>query len=252
MLRKVKVLILISLLCVLFTPFKISAEKNYRIVIEDNEDLLTATEESMLYSKMEYISEYGNVGFVTVSQYTSTDQYARNKYRELFGRESGMLFVIDMGRRNIWIYCDGAIYRIINKPYANTITDNVYRMASKQEYYRCAYEVFDEAQTLLEGGRISQPMKYISNVFIALVMALLANFIYLAIQRSEDGNNAEDMVKAMSTGVSVGIISKVMTSSRKTRHVESSGGSGGGGYSGGGGGGGGGGGSSGGGGGHSF
>lgn len=250
MLKKAKILILISFICLLFMPLRISADNSYRIVIDDKEDLLTQSEENQLRIKMEQIRKYGNVGFVTVSQYAGTDTYAKNLYRELFGSESGMLFLIDMGRRNIWIYCDGYIYRIINKSYANTITDNVYRLASKGRYYDCAYSVFDQAQTLLEGGRISQPMKYVSNVLIALVLALLGNFIYLIIQRKETIADADRMAKAMSTGITVGIISKVMTSSRKSRHVESSGG--GGGYSGGGGGGGGGGGSSGGGGGHSF
>ncbi|MBR2788121.1 MAG: TPM domain-containing protein [Erysipelotrichaceae bacterium] len=249
--RKARILIIISFICLLLAPLRISAASSYRLVIDDREDLLTASEENMLQIKMERIRQYGNVGFVTVSQFSSTDTYTKNLYRDLFGRESGMLFVIDMGRRNIWIFCDGAIYRIINKSYANTITDNVYRYASKGQYYDCAYNVFDQAEILLEGGRISQPMKYISNALIALVLAILGNFIFLVIQRGESIANPDTIAKAMSSGVAVGIVSKVMTKSKKSRHVESSGG-GGGGFSGGGGGGGGGGGSSGGGGGHSF
>lgn len=249
--RKARILIIISFICLLLAPLRISAASSYRLVIDDREDLLTASEENMLQIKMERIREYGNVGFVTVSQFSSTDTYTKNLYRDFFGRESGMLFVIDMGRRNIWIFCDGAIYRIINKSYANTITDNVYRYASKGQYYDCAYNVFDQAEILLEGGRISQPMKYISNALIALVLAILGNFIFLVIQRGESIANPDTIAKAMSSGVAVGIVSKVMTKSKKSRHVESSGG-GGGGFSGGGGGGGGGGGSSGGGGGHSF
>jgi len=249
--RKARILIIISFICLLLAPLRISAASSYRLVIDDREDLLTASEENMLQIKMERIRQYGNVGFVTVSQFSSTDTYTKNLYRDLFGRESGMLFVIDMGRRNIWIFCDGAIYRIINKSYANTITDNVYRYASKGQYYDCAYNVFDQAEILLEGGRISQPMKYISNALIALVLAILGNFIFLVIQRGESIANPDTIAKAMSSGVAVGIVSKVMTKSKKSRHVESSGG-GEGGFSGGGGGGGGGGGSSGGGGGHSF
>ena len=159
--------------------------------------------------------------------------------------------MIDMGRRNIWIYCDGAIYRIINKSYANTITDNVYRYASKAEYYDCALNAYDQALTLLEGGRISQPMKYISNVLIAMVMALLINFVFLIIQRHEYSDTSlEAMAGAMTSTVAVSVMSKKLIKSHKSAHVSSSssGGGGGGGFSGGGGGGG----SSGGGGGHSF
>ena len=156
-----------------------------------------------------------------------------------------------MGRRNIWIYSDGAIYRTINKAYANTITDNVYRYASRGEYYECAWNVFDQAETLLEGGRISMPMKHISNLLIASVCALLLNFILLLFQRKTGYAPVKEAAAAMTTATAVSIMSKRKTKSKRHLHVESDGGSGGG-SSGGGGGGGGGGGSSGGGGGHSF
>ena len=188
-----------------------------------------------------------------MSQYENTSSYAKAKYRELFGHDSGILFVIDMGRRNIWIYCDGKIYRSIDKAYSNTITDNVYRYASRGEYYQCAKKVFEQALTLLQGGRIAQPMKYISNALIACVLALLINFIFLTYQRNNDETIIARSVPALTTTVGAYILSKRVTSRNKTRHVQyssSSGGSSGGGFSGGGGGGGGG--SSGGGGGHSF
>ena len=247
-----KVFILLLLLNIICIETKaVYAENGYRIVIEDEEDLLTREEEKALEIKMDPIRDYGNVGFVSVSQYDSTASYAKEKYRQLFGYESGILFVIDMGRRNIWIYCDGKIYRTIDKAYANTITDNVYRYASRQEYYECAEEVFDEALILLEGGRIAQPMKYISNALIACVVALLVNFFILTAQRNNDEEIIMKAVPALTTTMAIRVLSKKITASHSRKHVESSSsGGGGGGYSGGGGGGGGG--SSGGGGGHSF
>ena len=244
---------------VMYSTKDLKADSGYQIYFDDSEDLLTDQEEKMLKEEMKKITEYGNVGFVSVSQYQDTGTYAKRLYRELFGSESGFLFIIDMGRRNIWIYCNGAIYRVINKPYANTITDNVYRYASRGEYYNCAYHVYEQALILLEGGRISQPMKYISNLLIALVSALLINFYVLILGRKKDILNPVNNPQAsMTSAVGVNIMGMDLIRSRRTRHVESSGGGGGGGggYSGGGGGGGssggGGGGSSGGGGGHSF
>ena len=251
MLKKVSLILLISIFIVLGTVSPIFADNNHRLVLDDEADLLSDSEEKMLKVKMQEILPYGNVGFKTVYQYSDTSSYTKQLYREYFGHESGFLFVIDMGRRNIWIYSDGAIYKVINKPYANTITDNVYRYASKGEYYECAYNVYDQAQTLLEGGRISQPMKHISNVLIALVLALLINFIVLIVQRSPAKVEPVTAMAAMTSAVGVSILSQTKTKFKKSRHVEySGGGGGGGGYSGGGGGGGGG--SSGGGGGHSF
>ena len=222
-----------------------------QIIIEDEEDLLSDAEEKALLQHMAPISEYGGVAFVTVSQYGDTSVYAKNQYREYFGKSSGFLFLIDMGRRNIWIYSDGTIYRTINKAYANTITDNVYRYATRGEYYECAASVYDQARILLEGGHIAQPMKHVSNALIALVCALLLNFALLLMQRKEKQVPVKEIAAAMTTATAVSILSKKKVKTKRHIHVESDSSSGGG-YSGGGGGGGGGGGSSGGGGGHSF
>lgn len=241
--------IIVTVMLVLFAfPRPLIADGGYQIIIDDGEDLLTDSEEMQLREKMSEIAQYGNVAFVSVSQYDDTAAYAERIYRSYFGKDSGMLFMIDMGRRNIWIFCDGAIYRVINKAYANTITDNIYRLASSGLYYDCAYEAFDQAATLLAGGRIAQPMKYISNILIALVSALLINFVILILQRHNPEFEINDTAKAMTAGVAVAVLSKEKTRTRRHIHVESDGG----GSSGGGGGGGGGGGSSGGGGGHSF
>ena len=120
------ILLLLSFLSLASTR-NLQADSEYRVYIDDSEDLLSDSEENLLRQEMNKITRYGNVGFVSVSQYSDTGSYAKRLYKELFGSESGILFVVDMGKRNIWIHCNGAIYRVINKPYANTITDNVYR-----------------------------------------------------------------------------------------------------------------------------
>ena len=249
---KLIIVVLLSNILLLNLSSAVYGEGGYRIIIDDEEDLLTPEEEKMLEKKMAEVAEYGNVAFVTVSQYEDTGSYAKKLYRSYFGKESGMLFVIDMGRRNIWIYCDGAIYRTIDRAYANTITDNIYRYAKRGEYYDCAMNAFDQATILLKGGRIAQPMKYISNMLIACVCALLVNFFLLTLQRGDDEKIIAKAVPALATTVGVYVVSKKITSSRSRKHVEYSGGSSSGGGSSGGGGSGGGGGSSGGGGGHSF
>jgi uncharacterized protein len=250
--RKIcKIFLFVFCILLFSTNAGMTLKADGQVIIEDEEDLLSDVEEKALLEHMEPISEYGGVAFVTVSQYGDTSVYAKNQYREYFGKSSGFLFLIDMGRRNIWIFSDGTIYKTINKAYANTITDNVYRYATRGEYYECAASVYDQAKILLEGGHIAQPMKHISNALIALVCALLLNFVLLLIQRKEKYVPVKEIAAAMTTATAVSILSKKKTKSKRHLHVESDSSSGGG-YSGGGGGGGGGGGSSGGGGGHSF
>ncbi len=149
----------------------------YQVVLEDDANLLTEAQESNLIAVMEDITAYGNVAFHSIDYNSGTTEgYAKSYYRSLFGTKSGTLFLIDMDNRNIWIFSDGAVYKVISKAYANTITDNVYRYASDGEYYECSAEAFKQIFTLLEGDRIAQPMKYISNALLAMILALLINF----------------------------------------------------------------------------
>lgn len=162
--------------------FYTNPDTNYRTVIEDDAGLLSDEEITRLAAVMEGITEYGNVAFKTISSNsTGTKSYAESFYKEKFGTASGTLFLIDMDNRQIWIQSDGAVYKVITKSYANTITDNVYREASKGDYFACANEAFTQIQTLLRGRHIMQPMKYISNALLAMILALLINFCYICI-----------------------------------------------------------------------
>lgn len=155
------------------------AEENefYRVVLEDDAQLLDEEERQELAAAMEDITAYGNAAFKTIdSNDGSTESYARRYYMEQFGTDSGTLFLIDMDNRNIWIHSDGAVYKVITTSYANTITDNVYRYASYGDYYDCAAKAFEQIYALLEGHRIAQPMKYISNLLLAVILALLLNY----------------------------------------------------------------------------
>ncbi|MBQ6105191.1 MAG: TPM domain-containing protein [Lachnospiraceae bacterium] len=151
-----------------------------KVIIEDGAGLISASDEEYLIGEMEKLTEYGNIALVTINEnYKTTDVYAELEYEKLFGRTSGALFLIDMDRREIYLEVGGYIGDVISSGKARTITDNVYRYASRGEYWKCARDTFDQVKTLMEGGRIAQTMKYVSNAFIAVLIALLGNFILL-------------------------------------------------------------------------
>lgn len=152
-------------------------ETGYKVILEDDAALLTQEEKDALTEKMQEITVWGNAAFKTISENnTSTERYIENYYREQFGRESGTVFLIDMDNRNIWLKNDGSVSKVITNSYSDTITDNIYRYASRGDYYGCALEAFTEIETLLSGSRIAQPMKYVSNALLAIIIALLINF----------------------------------------------------------------------------
>lgn len=222
-------------------------DTGYRTILEDDAGLLSEEELAQLSEEMQGITAYGNAAFKTLSyNYQSTSRFAEDYYHELFGQQSGTLFLIDMGNREIYIFSDGSVYRTITSSYADTITDNVYRYASGQNYYLCASRAFEQMSTLLAGRKIAQPMKYISNALLALILASLINyFVIRALSRGQKPA-ASEILKASSTGFAFHNPQKHLASQKKVYSPPSSGG-GSGGHSGGGGGG-----HSGGGGGHRF
>ena len=229
-----------------------NSETGYSVIIEDDASLLSNDEKIQLAETMKDITPYGSVAFKSISYnpYSSTSSFVEKYYHSLFGTGSGTVFLIDMDNRNIWIYSDGSIYSTITTAYANVITDNVYAYASDKDYFTCANKAFIQEAALLQGRRISQPMKYISNALLAIAIAILIN--YFIVRQTSRVRKASDneivngvFANNAFNNVSVNFIRQTRTYS--PRSSSSSGSSGG--HSGGGGGGGG---HSGGGGGHSF
>lgn len=176
------------------------ADNGYRSVIQDEADLLTDAEEKNLLEAMEPITQYGNVAFLsTVDNHHSTGYYAEACYRDLFSHESGTVFLIDMDNRNIWIFSDGEIYDVVTEDYADTITDNVYRQASRADYFDCAQNVYHQMDTILSGGRIAQPMKYMCNLLLAFLSSLLIFYFvvrFYALTHRPSDKEVKEMIYA--------------------------------------------------------
>lgn len=174
-------LLLIILLCFI-VPVKAllyeNESTNYQLIIEDDAHLLNDNEINKLEDKMKPLTEYGNIAFKSIdSNNLSTSVFAANYYHEKFQNKSGTLFLIDMDHRIIYIFSDGDNYKVITDSKADIITDNVYKYASRSDYYKCAYEAFDEINILLDGGKIAEPMRYISNGLIAITISFLVSFL---------------------------------------------------------------------------
>ena len=224
-------------------------DTGYSVYLSDDEDLLTDGEERLLVRDMTPITEYGNVGFVSGDSGSQTARwYAESRYQSVFGTDSGTMLVIDMDEREIRIHSDGKVYRTITNAKANTITDNIYRYATREEYYLCAEHAFEEILSVLKGQRIAQPMKYLSNALLALILSVLLNFSWLK-ARAKKLKPKRAVVLAVSGMAAVAAACKAERFIRQTKVYHSSSSGGGGGGRGGGGGGGG---HSGGGGGHRF
>lgn len=174
----------------------VNEETKYKVILEDDAFLLTANELEKLKKKMIPLTEYGHVLFKTTnSNSTFTHQYAETVYSEKFGNQSGTMFLIDMSKREIYIYSAGANYNVITKEKAYIITDNVYKLATGKKYYKCAKKAFSQIHTLLEGKPIIEPMKYISNVLISVTTSFLLTYIVILTTTKIRKTNEKKLLK---------------------------------------------------------
>jgi len=195
---------------------------------------------------MKPLTKFGHIAFVsTDNNYNSVETFSDNYYHTNFGTESGTIFVIDMSNRKIYIFSDGANYRVVTSSKAYSITDNTYSYATREDYYGCASLTYKQIYTILDGGKIAEPMRYTSNIFIALTLALFFSFLYVLSKSKMSKASVKSIVDNCDIQFEIGETSSIKTGQHRVYSPQSSGG----GSSGGGGGGGGG---SGGGGGHGF
>ena len=177
---RIVLLILAGILLWMSTAAGAEFQKNLPY-IQDDADLLTDAEEQALYADMMPVCEYATPMFWTTRESGDYTTLARDFYhRRLANGESGTLFVINMHARQLTIFSDGAIYRVVTNGEAETITDNVYRMAGREDYYECASSVFQQIYRLLQGEQIARPMKLVSNILLALALSLLIVYLYLS------------------------------------------------------------------------
>lgn len=198
-------------------------ETGYQVLLEDDAALLNAEERTQLAEEMKEITSYGNAVFKTISYNSySASSYARDFYHDLYGQRSGILFLIDMDNRELYLFSDGTIYRTVTKSYAESITDNVYRYASKGNYYICASEAFEQIHTLLAGQKIAQPMKYISNILLALILAALINYFWAMRTAGSAKASSREILNSISTQFAFNNLQRILTKQDKVYSPPSS------------------------------
>ena len=168
----------------------------YQLIIEDDANLLTGSQKELLEEDMAKLTEYGNIIFKSIKTNTKTTaSYAKSYYNGRFGSRSGTLFLIDMDNRKIYIFSNGENYNKITDSKAETITDNIYELATDKKYYECAKEAYNEILIVLEGGKIAEPMKYISNGVLAVMIALFVNFAIFKIATNNKKASRNEQIK---------------------------------------------------------
>ena len=168
------------------TPVANSSKKIY-----DFAELLTDEEEQTLYNKMQnFIEKYNmDIAIVTINKnpkYSSmafADDFYDYNGVGIGSEKSGLLFLIDMDKRVMWISTTGKAIKIYNDNRIDAILDYTYKKISKEDYNGCANEFIKYAEYFAKKGESGGD--YIYNVAevikISLGISGIVTCIYIII-----------------------------------------------------------------------
>ena len=169
---------LVTVSSVVFVNAK--AGGHYEVFVDDQACLFTDDEIDELLEEMDPITEYGNVGVITIDMnaYSSTADFATDYIDYYYGMYSdSVVFVIDMDNRWLDVTSEGNLMDSITPTKADIITDNIYHYAEDGDYFRCAKRAVNLIYDVLAGNKIAQPMKYLSNGCVAILLSLIIGYI---------------------------------------------------------------------------
>ena len=215
------------------------------LLVVDDARLLSEEEEARLIADYSVITEYMGAAFIsTYSSPGTTAYFAEQCAIKYFRDDPAVLFLIDMDDREIYVYANGKAQDTISRADARAITDNIYKSASRGDYYECADGAFRQIYAKCTGHELARPVKHITNALIAVLLGVLINYFITVFSRTPKAERrTKGQIKASVSsqmahlpGISLG--ASVFLSSVKHYKSSGSGGSGGGGggHSGGGGG----------------
>ena len=215
------------------------------LLVVDDARLLSEEEEARLIADYSAITEYMGAAFISTYSSPGTTAYLAEQCAiKYFRDDPAVLFLIDMDDREIYVYANGKAQETISRADARAITDNIYKSASRGDYYECADRTFSQILGKCRGERLARPVKHITNALIAVLCGILLNYyltVYSRIPDPEPRTKGEvnvSVTRQMASMPGISLALPIVLSSVKHYKSRSSGGSGGGGggHSGGGGG----------------
>lgn len=163
--RRIKFLMTALCLCLLtFTGRNVFAEEIY---VYDQADLLNEEEEQSLEELAIQLRDNWNMNFLVVTtddaNGKSSRDYADDFYDERFpedAQEDGVLFLIDMDHREIYLSTCGQAIRYLTDSRIDNILDRAYEEVADGDYYGTFVTFFDRTEYYLKQGIPSDQYNY--------------------------------------------------------------------------------------------
>lgn len=140
-------------ICLLMpTPVWAQGEKS----VVDQADLLSAEEEQLLSQKTEELSETWKQDFVVVTtsdaEGKTSEEYADDYYDNNGYQENGVLYLIDMDNRSVWISTSGAMIRFLTDQRIERVIDEGYEQLKSGEYADCFMKMLGQTEIFMGQG----------------------------------------------------------------------------------------------------
>lgn len=188
----------------------------YKIIIDDGANLLSDEEEIRLLDDMKNLAEFGNVGFVSASSCNnSTKQCAKDYYHDKFQFQSGTVIYVDMQNRIIGIVSEGDNKQLVTDNKATIIIDKYYQYASTGDYYSCAYYSFQDVEKVLRKEKISEPMRYVTNILLSLILGVFVSFFIILITSKNDTSKKKINKKNYNKALTINNFNAIIVGTRK-------------------------------------
>lgn len=247
--REIKrIIMLVAFVITFMMPLSVKAASD-NVSIQDDAQLLTDSQEQELYDYLSSLDDGINYIAVTAedSDYNDADSTLEYYYSNTFSKfDNGIAFIIDMYHREVYIQGYGDVQYQLRSDDCTDITDNVYRYASREEYFDCIKTAFTQADTIVNKGFILRPMRFIVSFLISIIVGYFLVFRKAMRQRAKFDPYGDIASTVVTVGAPIAGTVMVYDTIRRHRNSDSGGGhsggfgggfggGGGGGFSGGGG-----------------
>jgi len=195
---------LMALAILLFpvTSLKTFAAESNAALILDEADLFSQEEEREILDYIATLNPNCHMVVITLADTGTGMSEGQMKslgfslYESEFMRSDGVVILFDMENRNLSVLCEGNVTNKISNYRAVTITDNIYKKASKGDFVATVKEGFRQANRYLGGKIVISKMQIASNLFFAAMIALIINFFVLRYTSKMPSVSAESLANA--------------------------------------------------------
>lgn len=160
---------------IMSTPSVDASEKVY-----DFADLFTDSEEEKLYNEAKTFIDKYNMDFaiVTISKNNKSSEvsYSDDFYDYNDFDSNGLLFLIDMDNRQIYMSTSGTAIKMYTDNRIDYLMDQVYKYMTDKEYYEGTSKYISFLSSLAAKGYPSSSESFVSNGQI-LLYSLIASFV---------------------------------------------------------------------------